>query len=1461
LLVSLDLTYSTPSSAVVNFREPFSVSLNNQQNTKQEIDFVYYDKPHIARLEPNKGPDYGNTKVKIRGQHFNPTANITLKNYNDTFCRFGNVSVAQAKVISSTEMECDSPPSYEDRALTVEITLNNRDWTRDGLMFYYYHPPFVYFIQPTIGPVDGGTEVSVIGSNFEDTGIVLCKFGDIMTKGQYINENELKCISPRVEKPTKVPLTVAIRDDEFSSGMNTMYRYYADPVIDSIEPACGPERGFTQITIRGDKFPEQDSEYVKCVFDRKIFMNATVLSENEIKCDSPSVLNYAGINEKNVTEYDLELSLNGIDITGPVYKFYYYKETIVTGVNPIFGPIEGNTQVNITGYNFNQKGACNVTVRFSTYHIKPSVIESEYLIVNSPKVNFTGAVVVQVALNGRQFEKDITVNFRDKENTFIYYRNPLITEFRPVDGPTIGGTEVDVYGVGFDEPFKRQDGPKDKTIYYRFVNCDNEETIYGEVGNTTVSHSHWIKVSTPAVYQNDTQACIQTSYNGQNFSPNPGKKFTYYSLPNIVEILPKYGPLKLNNQEIRLKLDNYYCTSNCDRLLCRFTSKNSVFYEKGSYISPNNVNCTVPRVNIPDSFVVEMTSNGRFFTNNGLTFTFYEPYVIKVTPQMISSKGNTQIRITGFGFADTGDNLKVRFGSNDGPLKCDLKNCIIKGTYIDQNTIDAVTFPRRLVKFETTDKNVGYERFAVEVSIYNDDFTNNNITIFYYDEPLIINDLNVVSDLDPNDKKALNDVLLKSLPANLDTFIPIPINGTNINDNYDQMEPFSNYTCKFEMAKNPEVYKITYGVVTSFPYNSGKRNLFLCQSPVWDQVGDSNIKISLNGQDFSENSYKLQFTDPLDIVKMTPTCGPLNGGTQISMYGSGFSQDNLHTFKWGVQNLVTMDTSSFLDYIRYDDISLIQQSQFKIMKMNILSPEAPDRLKSLGGLDYITLSRINSIPISDYIKEYQSNLFVKTNHEYYYYKQPYVQGFTPHGSIVSGGTDVIVIGAWFQYKPEYGVKPYCKFGDKIVEGQYLSTVRIKCTTPPYDKTNVRIPFDISLNGVDFTNSGLTFIYFNDFRYAKFDKVEPASGPDVGGTQIKLYGSNFTNLVNPEEFLCQFRPSDKNMAAKNVPAGYKELADNTTMIICNSPGGWSSGTKADILITFDGQNFMDTKFDFYFYKIDKVVPMAGPSLGNGPINIIGGGFMNSDKVKCSLNNIAMKPIQVTEKLIQCPMLPSSSKNFTGAVEFSVMLNGIDKKSFSDGFYYYTQPSVTSIFPKSGPNKGNGIVKAFGSGFRKDFNGANLGCKVGEYHGKGEYVTDNEMHCYFNKIPLIEEGRYMNFSLALNDYSFTQDNANLTYVPYGVINVRPSSAPIVPGTRLRIRGKGFYPTKNIRCRFGVDGYYFYTNAHYISYEEILCSTPENYQVPLGAQLPFSVPFSVAFNDDEFSKNLSLTIRPLD
>lgn len=212
-----------------------------------------------------------------------------------------------------------------------------------------------------------------------------------------------------------------------------------------------------------------------------------------------------------------------------------------------------------------------------------------------------------------------------------------------------------------------------------------------------------------------------------------------------------------------------------------------------------------------------------------------------------------------------------------------------------------------------------------------------------------------------------------------------------------------------------------------------------------------------------------------------------------------------------------------------------------------------------------------------------------------------------------------------------------------------------------------------------------------------------------------------------------------------------------------------------------------------------------------------------------------------------------QNFTGTVDLGISLNGIDQYTISDGFTYYNQAYISNIYPKYGPSKGKGIVKVFGDNFKEDFKNAKPSCKIGNVKGKAKIKSITELDCEFEHIPLIPVNKTLNFSFALNDYSYTQERMDLTYVPYGISKISPSSGPIKGGSRIEVNGAGFFNHEKIRCRFGVPGYFFYTEAEVINYNLLICSSPLDYQIPNIAELPFAVPFSVAFGEDDFSKNI--------
>ena len=96
----------------------------------------------------------------------------------------------------------------------------------------------------------------------------------------------------------------------------------------------------------------------------------------------------------------------------------------------------------------------------------------------------------------------------------------------------------------------------------------------------------------------------------------------------------------------------------------------------------------------------------------------------------------------------------------------------------------------------------------------------------------------------------------------------------------------------------------------------------------------------------------------------------------------------------------------------------------------------------------------------------------------------------------------MVSGIDFRYLPEYDVVPHCKFGEKVVRASYGSTVRITCESPPNDDVTSPLNFEISLNGVDFTSSGLKFNYYLE---PKIFNISADSGQARGGTVIYIFG--------------------------------------------------------------------------------------------------------------------------------------------------------------------------------------------------------------------------------------------------------------------------------------------------------------------------------------------------------------------
>jgi hypothetical protein len=186
-----------------------------------------------------------------------------------------------------------------------------------------------------------------------------------VTRGTFIDESKIKCVSPPADNPGYVNLIISYEGDKYDSE-SVEYLYYETPVVADVLPTCGPVTGYTQLTIVGKNFIDMGFGKVKCIFNNTIQMNATIMDETLIKCDSPPLEQGHQTEGNTAPFYFVSLTLNGREFTENKYKFQYYIDPKMKIIWPNTGPMSGNTSSNITGKGFKQPGVCNITVRYGS---------------------------------------------------------------------------------------------------------------------------------------------------------------------------------------------------------------------------------------------------------------------------------------------------------------------------------------------------------------------------------------------------------------------------------------------------------------------------------------------------------------------------------------------------------------------------------------------------------------------------------------------------------------------------------------------------------------------------------------------------------------------------------------------------------------------------------------------------------------------------------------------------------------------------------------------------------------------------------------------------------------------------------------------------------------------------------------------------------------------------------------
>lgn len=284
----------------------------------------------ILCVDPDSGPSGGGNSVTIIGTNFSDVIAV----------KFGTASAGF--VVNSDQMiTATAPPGAGVVDITVTTLNGTSPITPEDEYTYPLAAPTITNVNPNVGPIAGGTPVTLTGANFTGTSAITFGITPATSFGVK-SDSEILVIAPAHTVGT---VDIRVTTPRGTSAITTADQYtyvISGPAITSLNPNSGPPSGGTAVTIMGINFTGTTAVF----FGTNPAAVFGVHSDNEILAIAPpGVL--------GTVDVRVSTPLG----TSPISPADRYTYTItpapnITGLNPNFGPVAGGNAVIIFGTNF-----------------------------------------------------------------------------------------------------------------------------------------------------------------------------------------------------------------------------------------------------------------------------------------------------------------------------------------------------------------------------------------------------------------------------------------------------------------------------------------------------------------------------------------------------------------------------------------------------------------------------------------------------------------------------------------------------------------------------------------------------------------------------------------------------------------------------------------------------------------------------------------------------------------------------------------------------------------------------------------------------------------------------------------------------------------------------------------------------------------------------------------------------
>ena len=224
--------------------------------------------------------------------------------------------------------------------------MNGQDFSVDGVQFEYQPMVHVHSLEPSRGPIAGGTYVNVTGAGFSQRAALLgylsCRFNMTSVVAVWVSSSEVHCVAP--EHDAGLVTVELTQNEQQYTADGTQFEYtHAD--AHALLPRAGPVRGGTLVEVHGAGIESPSARGVFCQFGGADAVAASYESEELLRCVSPAALGAsAGAVSLRVLNNDAVYTTSLV--------FTYRAVCSVHLLEPVAGAITGGTLVTVYGSAF-----------------------------------------------------------------------------------------------------------------------------------------------------------------------------------------------------------------------------------------------------------------------------------------------------------------------------------------------------------------------------------------------------------------------------------------------------------------------------------------------------------------------------------------------------------------------------------------------------------------------------------------------------------------------------------------------------------------------------------------------------------------------------------------------------------------------------------------------------------------------------------------------------------------------------------------------------------------------------------------------------------------------------------------------------------------------------------------------------------------------------------------------------